>query len=140
MRSKWSNSDERAAIISSLEEKGISFEELAEVSNQPNADPFDLLCHIAFNAPLRTRRERAELLRKDRKGFFDKYSPEARQILDEVLEKYTEHGVAQFKIPDILKIPPVSEHGNVIEISRIFGGTENLRTALTEMQQLLYAG
>ena len=140
MRSKWSNSDERAAIISSLEEKGISFEELAEASNQPNADPFDLLCHIAFNAPLRTRRERTEALRKGRKDFFDKYSPEAKQILNEVLEKYTEHGIAQFKIPDILKISPVSEHGNVIEISNIFGGTENLRTALTEMQELLYAG
>lgn len=139
LRSKWSNSDERAAIISSLEERGISFEELAGASNQPDADPFDLLCHIAFNAPLRTRRERAEMLRKGRTDFFNKYSPEARQILNEILEKYAEHGVTQFKIPDILKIPPVSEHGNVIEISNIFGGAENLRTALTEMQELLYA-
>lgn len=139
LRSKWSNSDERAAIISSLEERGISFEELAGASNQPDADPFDLLCHIAFNAPLRTRRERAEMLRKGRTDFFDKYSPEARQILNEILEKYAEHGVAQFKMPDILKIPPVSEHGNVIEISNIFGGADNLRTALTQMQELLYA-
>jgi len=139
LRSKWSNSYERAAIISSLEERGISFEELAGASNQPDADPFDLLCHIAFNAPLRTRRERAEILRKGRTDFFNKYSPEARQILNEILEKYAEHGVAQFKIPDILKIPPVSEHGNVIEISNTFGGADNLRTALTKMQELLYA-
>ena len=139
LRSKWSNADERDVIISSLEERGISFEELAETANQPDADPFDLLCHIAFSAPLRTRRERAETLRNGRRGFFDKYSPEAKQILNEIVEKYAEHGIAQFKIPDILKVPPISEHGNVIEISNIFGGAENLRTALTEMQKLLYA-
>jgi len=128
--------------LSSLQiipQKKSAVEELAGASNQPDADPFDLLCHIAFNAPLRTRRERAEMLRKGRTDFFNKYSPEARQILNEILEKYAEHGVTQFKIPDIFKIPPVSEHGNVIEISNIFGGAENLRTALTEMQELLYA-
>ena len=139
LRSKWSNADERDAIISLLEERGISFEELAETANQPDADPFDLLCHIAFSAPLRTRRERAETLRNGRRSFFDKYSPEAKQILNEIVGKYAEHGVAQFKIPDILKVSPISEHGNVIEISNIFGGAENLRTALAEMQKLLYA-
>jgi type I restriction enzyme R subunit len=72
------------------------------------ADPFDLLCHIAFNAPLRTRRERAKLLRQAKKNFFDQYSPEARQVLNDILDKYIEYDIAQFKIPDILKLPPVS--------------------------------
>lgn len=139
LRSKWSNADERATIISFLEERGISFEGLAEATKQPEADPFDLLCHIAFNAPLRTRRERAEMLRKEKKDFFDKYSPEARQILNEILEKYAEHGIAQFKIPDIFKVLPISKHGNVMEITNIFGSAENLRSALSEMQTLLYA-
>ena len=57
---------------------------------------FDLLCHVAFNAPLRTRRERADRLKMDRKDFFDKYAPEARCILEELLEKYAQHGTAQF--------------------------------------------
>ncbi|MDO9579539.1 MAG: DEAD/DEAH box helicase family protein [Bacteroidales bacterium] len=140
LRSKWSIAEEREAIISGLEEKGISFEELAEASGQQDADPFDLLCHISFNAPLRTRRERAEALKKDKKDFFDKYSQEVKQILDEILEKYAEHGVAQFKVPDILKIPPMSEHGNIIEISNLFGGTKKLQNAMSEMQRLLYLG
>jgi hypothetical protein len=70
-----------------LEEKGISFDELVSAANQPDADPFDLLCHVAFNAPLRTRRERAEMLRREKKDFFDQYSLEARAILEELLEK-----------------------------------------------------
>ncbi|MCX5732964.1 MAG: DEAD/DEAH box helicase family protein [candidate division NC10 bacterium] len=139
LRARWRDAPQRAAIIDALEERGISFEELVEATGQPDADPFDLLCHIAFNAPLRSRRERAERLRKERKDFFEKYETEAREILDQILEKYTEHGMAQFKIPEILKVPPISDHGNVIEISRKFGGPERLREALADMQTLLYA-
>ena len=81
MREQWANPKERAEVIRQLEERGINFNELAESVGQPEADPFDLLCHLAFNAPLRTRRERAERLKHDRKDFFDHYCPEARNIL-----------------------------------------------------------
>lgn len=140
MREQWANPKERAEVIRQLEERGISFNELAESVGQPEADPFDLLCHLAFNAPLRTRRERAERLKNDRKDFFDHYSPEARAILEELLEKYAQHGTAQFVVPDILKVPPISERGNVIEIAGYFGGSEKLREAVNELQTLLYAG
>lgn len=139
LRSKWSDAEERAAIIESLEHRGITFSQLAEAANQPDADPFDLLCHIAFNAPLRTRRERAKLLRHERKDFFEQYSPEARAVLNDILDKYVEHDIAQFKIPDILKIPPISDRGTILEISRWFGGAERLREAVAAMQQHLYA-
>jgi type I restriction enzyme, R subunit len=138
LRSKWGKAEEREEIINSLDERGISFEELAKAANQPDADPFDLLCHVAFNAPLRTRRERAEMLRREKKDFFDKYGPEARDVLTEMLEKYIEFGTAQFQIPEILKVPPISERGTVPEIAAFFGGAENLRTAVNEMQALLY--
>jgi type I restriction enzyme R subunit len=139
LRSKWSVAEERAAIIEALAEKGIGIEELIETSGDPGVDPFDLLCSLAFNAPIRSRRERAEKLKKNRKDFFEKYSIDARRILDEILDKYIEHGTPQFKIPEILKIEPISQHGNVIEISTKFGGAEKLRDALSEMQALLYA-
>jgi type I restriction enzyme R subunit len=139
MREQWANPKERAEVISQLEERGISFSELAESVGQPEADPFDLLCHLAFNAPLRTRRERAERLKNDRKDFFDHFSSEARAILEELLEKYAQHGTAQFVVPDILKVPPISERGNVIEIANYFGGAEKLRESVNELQTLLYA-
>ncbi len=59
----------------------------------------------------------ADQLRKDKKGFFTKFGSKARAILNELLDKYSEHGTAQFEIPDVLKVPPISEHGNVIEIA-----------------------
>jgi type I restriction enzyme R subunit len=139
LRSKWSDAEERAAIISSLEERGITFEEMAVAANQPDADPFDLLCHIAYNAPLRTRRERAQLVRQEKKDFFDEFGPDARAVLDDILEKYVEYGTAQFQIPEILKVPPISQRGTVTDIIRLFGGAEHLRQALQKMQQYLYA-
>jgi len=139
LRSKWSSAEERATILEALEERGISLEELMVAAKQPDADPFDLLCHVAFNAPLRTRRERAEALRREQKGFFDGYGPKAHQVLNDILEKYIDYGVAQFQIPEILKVPPISDRGTVMEIAAMFGGAEKLRTAVNEMQSLLYS-
>src|SRR5205823_12373979 len=81
LRKQWSVFEERSAIIEKLEERGIDFNELAASAGKPDADPFDLLCHLAYNAPLLTRRERAEKLRRVRKDFFDQYGPEARTII-----------------------------------------------------------
>jgi len=135
----WVDAEKRGEIIDRLAERGIDFDQLAAAANQPDADPFDLLCHLAYNAPLRTRRERAERVRTNRKNFFEQYGPEARLILDELLEKYAEHGIAQFVLPDVLRLPPISGHGQPAEIIRIFGGADRLRQAVTDLQTLLYA-
>jgi type I restriction enzyme R subunit len=82
LRAKWSAPDERATIITALEDRGISFEELAEAAKQPDADPFDLLCHVAYSAPIRSRRERAEAARIDGKAFFDRFANGAREVLN----------------------------------------------------------
>jgi type I restriction enzyme R subunit len=140
LRTLWADPVGREEVIRALEERGISFDELAHAANQPEADPFDLLCHLAYNAPLRTRRERADRLRKDRKDFFDQYGPAAKAVLDELLEKYAEHGTAQFLLPDILEVPPLSQHGNVGEIAGLFGGAGELREAVVGLQNLLYEG
>ena len=139
LRRRWSDPEQRSEVIGLLEERGIDFEELASAANQPDADPFGLLCHIAYNAPLRTRRERADRVRKDKKDFFDQYGSKARMILNELLDKYADYGTAQFIIPDVLKVSPISEHGNVIEIANFFGGPDKLKEAVNQLQTLLYA-
>jgi type I restriction enzyme R subunit len=138
LRSKWSNAQQRKAVIEALEEKGISLEHLLEVGKNPDADPFDLLCNLAFNAPIRTRRERAERLTKEEKGFLEKFKPQAREILSEVLDKYIEFGATQLNDVNVLKVPPISMRGNVLEIAGFFGGPDEMRSSLDEMQTLLY--
>ncbi|CCF82604.1 EcoAI/FtnUII family type I restriction enzme subunit R [Nitrolancea hollandica] len=138
MRAMWADPQQRAAIIEQLADRGIDFDKLAAETDQPDADPFDLLCHIAFNAPLRTRRERADRLRREKRDFFEQYGPEAKAILNELLDKYADYGTAQFVMPDVLKVPPISAHGNVSEIIRFFGGSDRLREAVNQLQTLLY--
>ena len=139
LRKQWADADQRAAVIAALEEKGVSFEYLAELLNQPDADPFDLVCHVAFQSPIFTRRERCDRLRRDERAFFEKFTPEARQVLEEILDKYIEAGVTEFKMPDILKLAPLVQHGTPFEISRKFGGAEQLRTTMQNLQAMLYA-
>ncbi len=138
LRHDWLDPHRRADIIERLEEKGIELGSLADVVGVPDADPFDLLCHLAYNTPLRTRRERADRLVREQAKFLKQYTPEAREILDAVIEKYAEHGTAQFKLPDLLEVPPFNEWGNVVEIAQRFGGGKELRSAVTELQRLLY--
>ncbi len=138
LKARWTDSEKRREIINALAERGIDFGELIEQSGQPDADPFDLLCHLTFNAPLRTRRERAQRLKSERRDFFEQYSPEARTVLDELLEKYAEHGDAQFVLPDVLRVPPISTHGQPVEIIKLFGGPDQLRQAVNDLQGLLY--
>ncbi|MDP3091371.1 MAG: DEAD/DEAH box helicase family protein [Nitrospira sp.] len=139
LREQWADPEKRSEIIRRLEERGIDFDNLAAAANHPEADPFDLLCHVAFNAPLRTRRERADRLKKEKKDFFDQYGSEAKVILNDLLEKYAEHGTAQFILPDVLHVPPISERGNILEIASLFGGPDHLRQAVVQLQTLLYA-
>jgi type I restriction enzyme R subunit len=139
IRKRWSDPHQRAEIVALLNARGVDFDELATALRQPDADPFDLLCNVAFSAPIRTRRERVDQLRQGEYAFFARYGPDARAVLEDLLEKYAEHGITQFAVPDVLKVPPISERGNVTEIARMFGGPDKLREAVNELQQLLYA-
>lgn len=139
LRRKWSDFEQRSAVVEQFAERGIDFGELAALAGTPDADVFDLLCHVAFDAPLRTRRERAERLRKEKTDFFDQFGPEARAILTTLLDKYAEHGAGQLNIPDALEVPPISDYGNLVEIADKFGGTDKLLDAVGKLHELLYA-
>jgi type I restriction enzyme R subunit len=138
LRTEWMDAEHRAAILQALAERGVDFSTLVEATNQPDADPFDLLIHVAWNAPLRTRRERAERARRERKDFWDRYAPEARAILNDLLDKYTDHGVTQLDDLQILEVPPLSGRGTPLEIASFFGGADHLRSAVRELQAILY--
>ncbi|GHU07719.1 hypothetical protein FACS1894158_16320 [Betaproteobacteria bacterium] len=88
---------------------------------------------------MRRFRQRADRVKKQQAAFFERYSPEAREILGELLEKYVSDNEIQFILPDMLQIPPISYHGNVTEISEMFGGVGYLRDAVNQLQTLLYA-
>src|ERR1035438_8706525 len=139
LRDAWMDLERRHEIVSELAKRGIEFESLADAAKMPDADPFDLLCHFAFQSTVRTRKDRAAKLKDDPSAFLGKYGGTARAVLTAMLDKYADHGTEQFSIPEILEVPPISQYGNVSEIVKSFGGAQQLRTAVNDMQRLLYA-
>lgn len=140
LQSAWARPDTRADILSALRERHISFDELIASTGEQDADPFDLLCHLAWNAPLLTRRERAEQARERTQDVFAKYGDSAREILNLMLDRYVERGIIQFNQPsELLKVAPFDRYGSPSEIAnRHFGGVSSLREAVGQLQAALY--
>lgn len=140
LQSAWANPDTRAEVLRELTERGISFEELAASADQPDADPFDLLCHLAWNAPLLTRRQRAESARKAAQDLFGQYGDAAREILTLLLGKYIERGIVQFNaLSELMKVQPFDRFGSPSEIAtRHFGGIKPFKEAVSRLQTALY--
>lgn len=137
LRSKWINQQSRSEIIAELEKIGIEGKQLAKELKFPDADAFDLFCHTAFGAPLQTREQRAQRVQAD-PNFFTQYTPIGQFVLKALLDKYSQHGPDELKIPDALRVPPISEYGNINEILKIFRGVDQLQNAVEDLQKLLY--
>ena len=139
LRAVWPQAEQRAEILSQLRARGIDPDHLAHVVHQEEADALDLLLHVAYNAPLVTRRERAEKLRQKKANFFNTFTPAAREILDTLLEKYADYGIGEFdQLPRVLQVSPFDRYGSTYEIYQLFGGAEKMLQAVDEMQKFLY--
>ena len=138
LREKWVDQKSRSEIIEGLKKIGIEKELLGKELKFSDADPFDLFCHVAFGVPLQTREQRAQRVRTGT-DFLNQYTPLGQFVLGALLDKYSQHGPDELKIPDALHIPPISEYGNIPEILKMFGGPDQLRNAVEELQKLIYA-
>lgn len=139
LRERWQDPQGRGEILELLEDRGLLFEDLLRLTAMEDADPFDVLCHLAFNAPIRSRLERAQRVRSDEPDFWAGHSNGAREVLSLLLDRYAETGATEFRLPDVLKVTPLSGMGNAIEISARFGGPAAMKSAVTQLQQLIYA-
>ena len=139
LRKTWPLAEQRAEILNQLRARGIDPDHLAHVTHHEEADALDLLLHVAYNAPLVTRRERAENLRQKKANFFNTFTPAAREILDTLLEKYADYGIGEFdQLPRVLQVSPFDSYGSPYEIYQLFGGAEKLRKAVDDMEKFLY--
>jgi len=134
---RWNEADRKQAIIDELASEGLPLEPLAEEVGK-DLDPFDLICHVAFDRPPLTRRERAENVRK--RDVFTKYGPQARAVLEALLEKYQDQGVINLDDPRVLQIPPFDAMGTPFQLIKQFGTRANFTHAVHELQSVLYAG
>ena len=133
---RWNASERKQAIIDELEQRGVVLANLAEEVGRDFGD-FDLLTHVAFGAPPLTRRERA--MRVKKRNYFAKYGDTARAVLEALLEKYADRGIAAIEDAKVLRLKPFSAIGTPIEIIRgAFGGKAGYEAALSELEQQIY--
>lgn len=135
--SAWGAAERKEVIIKEMEEHGILFSELCEQINQ-DLDPFDLICHIVFDQPPLTRRERVNNVRK--RNYFTKYGEKAAEILDALLTKYADSGLSDLENVDVLKVDPIKQYGTQVYIvNTIFGGIAKFRQAIKDLEAAIYA-
>lgn len=134
---RWSAAERKQAVIDELESEGLLLDPLAEEVGK-DLDPFDLICHVAFDRPPLTRRERAENVRK--KDVFTKYGPQARAVLEALLQKYQDTGTINLDDPRILQIAPFDAMGTPLQLIRRFGSRTDFERAVHELQTALYQG
>lgn len=134
--SRWSEAKKKTAIVDELEEHGVLFDALREQVGK-EYDPFDLICHVVYDKPPLSRKERAENVRK--RSYFEKYGAEAREVLDAVLKKYSDEGLFDLENIEVLKVDPISSIGTPVEIiNGIFGGREKYISAIRGLEKCLY--
>lgn len=134
---RWNSAERKQAIIEELAEEGVLLDPLAEEVGK-DLDPFDLICHVAFDQPPLTRRERVDQVRK--RDVFTTYGQQARAVLEALLQKYQDEGVTNLDDPQILRVPPLDTMGTPLELLKTFGGRSGFEKAVHELQSVLYQG
>ena len=134
---KWSETDRKQAILDELQEYAILIDAVREKNEAlRNADIFDIICHVAFDQPPLTRKERANNVKK--RNYFGKYEGKAREVLEALLDKYAENGILDFEKSDILEIPPFNQIGKPTKIVKLFGGPAGFEKAIKELEEQIY--
>lgn len=131
----WNNAEQKEVIINELQQQGVMVEALYQAVDM-KVDLFDLICHVAYDMPPLTRRERAENVKK--RNYFTKYGEQARKVMEALLEKYANEGITNIENIDILKVKPLNEYGSPLEIIKEFGSKDGYLRAIKELENELY--
>lgn len=132
---KWNSNDRKEVIIAELQEQGVLIEPLMEAVGK-KLDLFDLICHIVYDKPPLTRKERAENVKK--RNYFTKYGEQSRKVLEALLDKYADEGIENLESIEVLRIKPFDKFGSPLEIIKEFGSKENYFEAIKELEVELY--
>jgi type I restriction enzyme, R subunit len=131
----WNSTDRKEAMIAELVEQGVMVEALYEAVDK-QVDLFDLICHVAYDQPPLTRKERANNVKK--RNYFTKYGEQAKKVLEALLDKYADEGITNIESIEVLRVNPFDAFGSPLEIIKEFGKKEDYVKAVKELEAELY--
>jgi type I restriction enzyme R subunit len=132
---RWNSTDQKTAIIEELQQQGVLVEALYDAVNK-EVDLFDLICHVAYDQPPMTRKERANNVKK--RDYFTKYGEQTRKVLENLLDKYADEGIDDIESIEVLKVKPFTDLGSPMEIVSSFGSKKEYLKAIHELEIELY--
>ena len=133
----WTEAERKKAIVDELKDYSVLVDAVREKNPAlANADIFDVICHVAFDQPPVTRRERANIVKK--RNYFAKYEGKAREVLEALLDKYADYGILNLEDSDILDTAPFNKIGKPQKIVKLFGGLNKFEQALKELENEIY--
>ena len=133
---KWSEAEKKDVIARELKEHGIDLAQLKKEQHMEDVDDFDFITHVAYDQKPLTRKERAENVKK--RDFLHKYSGVARQVIEALLDKYTNEGITEIEKTEVLKLDPFKRIGNPARIAKLFGGKAGYLQAVKELEEEIY--
>ena len=133
----WTEAERKKAIVDELKDYSVLVDAVREQNSAlANADIFDVICHVAFDQPPMTRRERANNVKK--RNYFAKYEGKAREVLEALLDKYADYGILNLEDSNILDNTPFNKIGKPQKIVKLFGGLDQFEQALKELENEIY--
>lgn len=133
---KWKTSDKKEQIEKTFAEMGIDIKLLKANQKMENVDDFDFICYIAYGTKPLTRIERANNVKK--RDFFSKYSGDARAVLEILLDKYMNQGIAEVEDIKVLSLSDFANYGKPSKIVKLFGGKNQYENAVKELEKNIY--
>lgn len=132
----WNEEEKKKTISELFKEHGIDIQTLKESQGMGDIDDFDFIIHIAFDKKPLTRKERANDVKK--RDFISKYNGLAREVLEALLEMYSNEGIYQIEDTQVLKLDPFIRMGKPAAIVKLFGGKDGYMQAVKELKNEIY--
>src|SRR3989344_5863084 len=92
LRVIWLDPEKRERFIADLEAMKVNITLIKSIENLEDIDSFDVVAHIAFDAPLMTREDRVKHFMRHNAKDIDRYGKEIGEAIREIMEKYKNSG------------------------------------------------
>ncbi|MBY0203055.1 EcoAI/FtnUII family type I restriction enzme subunit R [Paenibacillus cucumis (ex Kampfer et al. 2016)] len=132
----WTEVEKKQAIIDELQDSGVLLDAVKEELSKTELDDFDLICHLAYDKPPLTKKERAENVKK--RHYLFKYSDVAQQVIEALLDKYANDGIKEIGDAKVLQLKEFAKIGSPMKIVEAFGGKEAYLKAVKELENEIY--
>ena len=136
---QWNAAERKQTIVDLVEKEGIDLAELRRLYPEQfdGRDIFDIICNVAFKQQMMTRKDRAGRVKE--KKLLDRFSGDARRVLEILIDTYATQGILAFEDQNALRVTEIAKIGTPVFVkSTLFGGTANYKSLINEIESIFY--